>query len=340
MFGDPRSRDPRRRPPRRSAGGGPFDPRQPVLLPPTRPTGSLFARRRREILAMLGGAVAAVGLWLFVGGPESASLGRFSSPGDGADERPEGGRIAMAADSSAATALGDSATGGDVAPGPDSAATDPGGAQGARPDAGGRTALANVEPRVDAAPVSRGATDPRTDPARDAGDTPPARGDPPSEDPAASRVTPAPARRAPPPAPPPARERAPDADPGGEEAVPATPVEARVAAEVAISRYARAIEAGDLQALRRAHPGLSAEREAAWRRVFENGETFVAMLRIDGFGVTDTEARARVRGSCHFYDLSLRRFVDVPVEFELFLHHDGRTWRPVLASGATPDPEP
>lgn len=348
MFRDPRNRDPRR-PPRGPSfhGRAPHD-RLPVLMPPNKPSGSFFARHRREVLAVVGGAVAALGLWLFIGGPDRVSIGTgtFASP-DGPGTA-TGVAVSDSADAAADGATEAPRTGDDEGAGaPSGEASDPGDAAATAPSGAGPESPIAVEPT----PLTRvaviddtasGATDADAAPEPDEPPIEPARrtGRPPSGDPrtptGADRAAPPPVRRDPRPAAPPAGD--PGAETGApEEAVPATALEARVAAEVAIAGYRRAVESGDLETLRRAHPGLTAETEAAWRRVFENGETFVALLRIAGLRVTGTEARAEVRGSCHFYDLSLRRFVDVPVEFELFLHHDGRTWRPVLASAPPPD---
>ena len=276
-------------------------------MPPHKKTGTLFTRRRREILAVIGGAVAALGLWLFIGGPHRVMLGTgtFSSP----DEPGEDARVAVGDSAAPATPV-DSAPEGAAGIGEEATAGAP---DDAAPDEAAATARTARQPAASE-------TAPRTDPAAERAASPPAGRD-------ARLAAPAPARDA-------------GADRGAGDSVPATAVEARVAAEVAVARYMRAIESGDLEALRLAHPGLTAGTAAAWRRVFENGETFVALLRIAGFGTNGTEARAEVRGSCHFYDLSLRRFVDVPVEFELFLHHDGHTWRPVLASSRSPDSAP
>jgi len=294
-------------------------------MPPHKKTGTLFTRRRREILAVIGGAVAALGLWLFIGGPHRVMLGTgtFSSP----DEPGEDARVAVGDSAAPATPV-DSAPEGAAGIGEEATA---GAADDAAPDEAAATARTARQPAAsetapEEPPIGRARqpaaseTAPRTDPAAERAASPPAGRD-------ARLAAPAPARDA-------------GADRGAGDSVPATAVEARVAAEVAVARYMRAIESGDLEALRLAHPGLTAGTAAAWRRVFENGETFVALLRIAGFGTNGTEARAEVRGSCHFYDLSLRRFVDVPVEFELFLHHDGHTWRPVLASSRSPDSAP
>lgn len=329
-------------------------------MPPNRKPGSVFSRRRREILAMVAGALGALGLWLFVGGPDRVAIGTgtFSSPdtpaaGRGAEVPAAGDPAVIPGDSVADRAVGEAAEEdgsadrdrtveeGSARGGP--AVADAGGAE-ARPDTrgdgrdaapltvtGSRTADSETR-----APMARAAT---TDPAPDAtgsGAAPESARSDADRDRGAEAP---PGRRPTPRAESPNRDP-PVAPPPDEEAVPATTVEARVAAEVAVAAYARAVESGDMAALRRAHPGLTAENEAAWRRVFENGETFVAVLRIAEFGANGTEARAGVRGSCHFYDLTLRRFVDVPVEFDLYLHHDGRTWRPVLASGESPDRAP
>lgn len=313
---------------------------------------------------MVAGALGALGLWLFVGGPERGALGTgtFSSPdatapAPGGDAPVAGGVAAATPVDSVADAEARPTAEGDGSPGHDPT-TARGGARGAPGEAdagetgaradggdGGRTAVPltasgsrSTDPGT-RAPLVRAAT---SDSAAESETSGAAR--------ETTRPDPAAARRAetrperpesrPGASDAPPTRAAPVPSPPEEEAVPATAVEARVAAEVAVAAYARAVESGDIGALRRAHPGLTAENEAAWRRVFEGGETFVAMLRIAEFGADGTEARAGVRGSCHFYDLSLRRFVDVPVEFELYLHHDGRTWRPVLASGVPPDSGP
>ncbi len=269
---------------------------------------------------MLGGALAALGLWLFLGRPDPGFLGsgRFASPradmraahaGNGA----EGTAVADTSPSSVA----DSAD-------PDGAAATP------------RRAIPTPSAAADAiSAVTRGSASPPA--------SPPAQtlqeADTPRREPAGERAPATAPPRVTPASPDPARPASStDSTLPPEDAVPATAVEARVAAEVAVTRYVRAIESGDLEALRRAHPGITDREAAAWREVFQNGESFAAVLRIADVAVDGNSSRVDVRGSCHYYDLSLRRFVDVPVTLVMFLAHDGRAWHPVLAADLSRDP--
>jgi hypothetical protein len=118
-----------------------------------------------------------------------------------------------------------------------------------------------------------------------------------------------------------------------DEVVPATPLEARVAAEVVLAQYIVALESSDLEALRRAHPWITPARESEWRTVFDAGEELDATITIADFSVSGTEARVELRGVCEFWDRSLLRRTGVPVAVSILLHHDGVSWRPVLATG-------
>lgn len=300
---------------------GPDEPVQgdirPVVLPIRETRGGLLARRGRDVFAVLAGAAAALALWLFISPPDRGATGPLDF-GRPADELPAA-TAAGPGPAEDATVAGSGDAAGSGISGVDSTAvaTRTGAPRESGPDSRARDREAG------AAPAPSGA---RSDAAGSTGtDAPRAV----AADPPRAPVREGSADRRPP--------DPVDAVPLAAEA-PATPVEARVAAEVAVARYVSAIESGSLDALRRAHPGLSAEQDAAWRRVFEDGEGFEAVLRIAEFAVDGAQARARVTGSCQYYDLRLRRFVDAPVEFVLYLDHDGTAWRPVLASSGAPGP--
>jgi hypothetical protein len=126
---------------------------------------------------------------------------------------------------------------------------------------------------------------------------------------------PPPAGVPPAPAPPPARP--PDSAPAPD---PARQIDALFA------RYAAAIEARDLEAIRRAYPGLLPAQAREWEEFFRNVTDIDVELGVAGLTVKGGAAEARLEGVYVFRNPSTRRTQREPVAFQATLRREGSRW--------------
>jgi serine/threonine protein kinase len=129
---------------------------------------------------------------------------------------------------------------------------------------------------------------------------------------AAAAQPPAPHVQAPPPVAPNTTTTAAPADPG--------PL-----IDAAIQAYARALESGDVAAVRRAYPGMSAEQEQVWRDFFKNAKNIKVRLQVTNKNVTGDTAESDVDGTSQF--LLQGKVLTRPLPFHASLARTGGTWR-------------
>ncbi|MGH7718188.1 MAG: hypothetical protein ACREON_05010, partial [Gemmatimonadaceae bacterium] len=122
----------------------------------------------------------------------------------------------------------------------------------------------------------------------------------------------------PPPAPPPAVD-----SPSAER----REAEARAAIQGVLAAYASAIEARDVEAIRRVYPTLSAAQERDWQIFFRSVRSVSVSLNLTRLAIEGATAEARVSGSYRFENTTTRRTETQPVEFQATLRRDGRGWQ-------------
>ena len=93
-----------------------------------------------------------------------------------------------------------------------------------------------------------------------------------------------------------------------------------------IARYARAITSQDINAVRSAYPGISAEQQQGFERFFQSTKSLTASLILGGLEVRDRTAEGRVTGTYEFVGNSGRKEVQM-VSFRAQFERDGENWR-------------
>ena len=140
----------------------------------------------------------------------------------------------------------------------------------------------------------------------------------------AAVVPPQPAPQpAPPPAPPPAAAPTPTPPPVPPPA-PA-PENSRPLIDAAIQSYARALESRDVQQVRRAYAGLSAQQAQVWRDFFGMVSDLKVDLAIKQLQITGDLAEAQVEGVSRF--TQNRRPQQQPMSFHATLDRTSGAWR-------------
>lgn len=120
---------------------------------------------------------------------------------------------------------------------------------------------------------------------------------------------------APPPAPPPART--PDPEPVRNPREEISDV---------VAAYARAIEARDIGAVRRAYPGLTSDQARGFEQFFQSARNINVTFRVSDLDVNGNSADARLVGS-YQYVSSEGKSERQPVSFNASLRNDGGSWR-------------
>jgi hypothetical protein len=105
--------------------------------------------------------------------------------------------------------------------------------------------------------------------------------------------------------------------------VEAAPVDARTAIPEIIAAYARALEAGDINALRDAYPGMTPQQETNFRAAMPNLER--AVLNVGAVDAQGDRATAAVSGTYTFADGGRR--TDTAVTFRATFERAGAGWR-------------
>jgi serine/threonine-protein kinase len=105
------------------------------------------------------------------------------------------------------------------------------------------------------------------------------------------------------------------------------PIDTRTAIEELIAIYARALESGDIAAVRRAYPGMTAEQERNFGQSLPNIER--ANLSVLNFSDQGNSATATVRGTYGFLNNG-RRTTSEPFEFRATFRRAGNGWELAL----------
>jgi hypothetical protein len=114
-----------------------------------------------------------------------------------------------------------------------------------------------------------------------------------------------------------------------EESVAAAPslADQRAAIGAVIVSYGRAIEAGDLSAIRKLYPNVTAAQQRDWQQFFSAVQNIKVSLSVAQLDITGTSAEARITGSYKYLNTSARRLEEQPVSFQATLQRDGALWR-------------
>jgi serine/threonine protein kinase len=106
-----------------------------------------------------------------------------------------------------------------------------------------------------------------------------------------------------------------------------TPVDPAVEIRRIVDEYARALESGDLDRVRRAYPGLTAAQQASWRDFFNRVRNLRASLGATQLSVDGTTAHAVVSGTYEYDNASTNRAERRPVTFQATFTKDTTGWR-------------
>jgi hypothetical protein len=105
----------------------------------------------------------------------------------------------------------------------------------------------------------------------------------------------------------------------------ANPTSAAEEIDALVARYARAIEARDVGAVRAAYAGLTPVQERNFARFFASVRTLRAAFTVRGLDVARTTAEARLDGVYEFTTQS-GEHQRTPVTFQASLRRDGGAW--------------
>jgi serine/threonine-protein kinase len=101
----------------------------------------------------------------------------------------------------------------------------------------------------------------------------------------------------------------------------------RAGVDAVLAEYARAIEARDLVALRRAYPGMTADQQRGWRTFFASVRDVRTRLAVAGVRGVGDHVVADVRGSYEFQNRSPNRAERAPVRFRATVTRSAEGWR-------------
>jgi hypothetical protein len=93
----------------------------------------------------------------------------------------------------------------------------------------------------------------------------------------------------------------------------------------AVASYARAIEAGDLAAIRRVYPSITPQQQQSFEQFFEATSDLRVTFRMTNVSINGSSADARVMGEYAWQ--TTRGPQRQPVDFSATLRKDGDAWR-------------
>ena len=94
-----------------------------------------------------------------------------------------------------------------------------------------------------------------------------------------------------------------------------------------MSRYAAAVESGNLASLKQVYPGMTPEQQRGWEQFFGLVRDVKADLSVGRLDVTGAAAEALVRGTYTYLNTSTQRIERTPVSFAATLRRDAGAWR-------------
>ena len=109
--------------------------------------------------------------------------------------------------------------------------------------------------------------------------------------------------------------------------VAAPPVSTRTAIEEAIQSYARALEARDIERVRLAYPGITAQQERQLAQALELMNELRAELRVDAVEEAGDRATADVSGTYTYVNASTRRQERAAISFRAIFERGPEGWR-------------
>jgi hypothetical protein len=109
--------------------------------------------------------------------------------------------------------------------------------------------------------------------------------------------------------------------------VAAPPVSTRTAIEEAIQSYARALEARDIERVRLAYPGITAQQERQLAQALELMNELRAELRVDAVEEAGDRATADVSGTYTYVNASTRREERAAISFRAIFERGPEGWR-------------
>jgi hypothetical protein len=109
--------------------------------------------------------------------------------------------------------------------------------------------------------------------------------------------------------------------------VPEQPVDARRVIVAAVADYARAIESGNLEQLRRAYPGMTSVQQRGWEQFFQLVRDVKAELSVQQLDLAAGTAEAQINGTYLYLNTSTGRREHQPVAFRASFRNQGGTWR-------------
>jgi hypothetical protein len=96
-----------------------------------------------------------------------------------------------------------------------------------------------------------------------------------------------------------------------------------------VSEYASAIEARDIEAIRRAYPGMTEAQQRGWEQFFQLTRDVKANLVLTQVQVANTTAEGSVGGNYTYLNTSNGRITTQPVTFRASFKSEGGKWRMV-----------
>jgi hypothetical protein len=124
------------------------------------------------------------------------------------------------------------------------------------------------------------------------------------------------------PAPPPAKPPAAAAKPPA----PAPPADPKPQILAVIQQYSTAIEARNVDAIKRVYPGMLPKQALDWQQFFRAVDDIDVLLDVTKLDVTGNSAEAQLSGVYNFTDPGTRRPRKENVSFVATLKSDGGRW--------------
>jgi serine/threonine protein kinase len=110
-------------------------------------------------------------------------------------------------------------------------------------------------------------------------------------------------------------------------APPPAPVDQRPAIRNVVSEYAAAIEARNIEGIRRVYPGMTEAQQRGWEQFFQLTRDVKAELALTQVQVANTAAEGLIAGTYTYLNTSNGRQVNQPVSFRGSFRLDNGKWR-------------
>jgi hypothetical protein len=94
-----------------------------------------------------------------------------------------------------------------------------------------------------------------------------------------------------------------------------------------VAEYANAIEAENLERLRKVYPGMTSAQQLGWEQFFALVRDVKARLSVTQLDVSNGAADAQVAGTYSYLNTSTGRTEEQPVSFRAALRREAGQWR-------------